>query len=321
MPDPLTPPDLRACGVRVPCSTSNLGAGFDCIGLALDLYLDAGYQPGSGDLTIRRAGTLLDLDEDIREDRLVLAFLAELSRRGIEAPGGMLLAASSIPVGRGLGSSAAATVAGIALAAAACGDTLDREAALAAATRVEGHPDNSAPALLGGLVAVAASGAGMPRAFSLPLSDRVAFVFAAPATGVSTRRARSVLPQHVPHSAAARNLARVAALLYGLANADGDAIGIGFADELHMPYRIPLIPGAAAVLDAALEAGAWGATISGSGSGLIAACGPDLTRRVYDAMLSAFGGAEKGATAHVMRPDAYGVQPRDVGTLRAALSR
>ncbi|HSK21390.1 MAG TPA: homoserine kinase [Longimicrobiales bacterium] len=313
------PPSLRACGIRVPCSTSNLGAGFDCLGLALDLYLDAGYEPGSGDLTIRRAGTLRDLTVKLADDRLVLAFLAELSRRGIQNPGGMLLTTSSIPVARGLGSSAAATVAGIALAVTACGDSLDRDAALAAAMRVEGHPDNAAPALFGGLMAIAGSGHGVPHAMRLPLSGQVSFVFAAPAEQVSTTRARTVLPQHVPHSAAARNLGRMAALLHGLATADAESIAIGFSDELHVPYRLPLIPRAAAALKAAMAAGAWGATISGSGSGLIAACAADAEAPVAKAMEDAFGGTAAGARAYMLRPDMHGAQPRDVGTLRDAL--
>lgn len=314
-----SPESLHACGVRVPCSTSNLGAGFDCIGLAFDLYLDAGYEPSSGDLTIRRAGTLRDLDADVGEDRFVLAFLSELQRRGVEQPGGRLLATSAIPIGRGLGSSAAATVAGIALATAACGDTLDRDAALAAAVRVEGHPDNSAPSLFGGLMAVAAGGHGVPRAMRLPLSDRIGFVFAAPGAGVSTRRARTVLPQHVPHSAAARNLGRLAALLHGLATADPESIAVGFSDELHMPYRLPLIPRANAVLEAAVDAGAWAATISGSGSGVIAACSHDVEAPVGKAMMEAFGGRRAGAESFVLRADMHGAQPRDVGTLRDGL--
>lgn len=319
MPTIESPASLRPCGVRVPCSTSNLGAGFDCLGLALDLYLDAGFEPGAGDLTIRRGGTLRHLESDLSDDRLVLAFLAELERRDVRRPGGMLLATSTIPVSRGLGSSAAATVAGIALAAAACGDTLDRDAALASAARVEGHPDNAGPSLFGGLVAIASSGHGVPRAMRLPLSDEIAFVFAAPAVGVSTERARAVLPQHVPHSAAARNLSRMAALLHGLANADGESISIGFSDELHLPYRLPLISRANAVIQRAHEAGAWGATISGSGSGLIAACPHDAEAPVSQAMLAAFGGADAGAETFVLRPDAHGAQPRDFGTLRDAL--
>lgn len=316
---PREPVSLRSCGVRVPCSTSNLGAGFDTLGLAFDRYLDAGYEPGSGDLTIRRAGTLRELGTDIEEDRMVLSFLAELGRRGVDHPGGMLLATSTIPIARGLGSSAAATLAGIALAVAACGDSLDRDAALAAAVRVEGHPDNAAPALFGGLVAVAHSGHGVPRALRMPLAGNVGFVFAAPGTGISTSRARAALPQHVPHSAAVRNLGRLAALLYGLANADATSIAAGFADELHVPYRLPLIPGASAVLDAAVAGGAWGATISGSGSGLIAACEAGSESRIERAMLEAFGGPAAGATAFSLLPDMHGVQPRAIGTLREIL--
>jgi homoserine kinase len=313
------PPSLRACGVRVPCSTSNIGSGFDCIGLAFDLYLDAGYEPGSADLTVRRAGTLRELDVEVGEDRLVLAFLSELRRRGVQQPGGILLTTSSIPVARGLGSSAAATVAGIALATASCGETLDRDVTLAVAARVEGHADNTAPALFGGLMAVAGSGHGVPYAMRLPLSDEVGFVFVAPPNGISTRRARAVLPQYVPHSAAARNLGRLAALLYGLAHADSSSLAIGFSDELHVPYRLPLIPHASAVLESAREAGAWGATISGSGSGLIAACPHDAAAPVSRAMLEAFGGSNAGAQTFTLRADMHGVQPRDFGTLRDAL--
>lgn len=319
MPPAEVPGTLLSCGVRVPCSTSNLGAGFDCLGLAFDRYLDAGYEPGPGELTIVRAGTLRDLDLEPADDRLMIAFLAELERRGVERVGGRLFVTSTIPVGRGLGSSAAATVAGLALAAAACGTTLDRDAALASAMRIEGHPDNSAPSLFGGLMAVAASENGAPHGMRLPLSSDVGFVFAAPADGVSTERARRVLPQHVPHSAAVRNLGRLASLLHGLANADATSIAIGFSDELHVPYRIPLIPRAKAVLDAALAAGAWGATISGSGSGIIAACPHDVEARVSNAMRDAFGGTDADAVAFTLRPDMHGAQPRDVGTLRDAM--
>jgi homoserine kinase len=312
------PSALHTCGIRVPCSTSNLGAGFDCIGLAFDRYLDAGYEPGASDLTIRRAGTLRDLPANLADDRLAAAFLAELTRRGVGNVGGTLLATSSIPIARGLGSSGAATVAGIALAVAACGQVLDRDAALAAAVRMEGHPDNAAAALFGGLVAVASAG-HVPRAMRLPLSPEIAFVFGTPATGVSTERARAALPKHVPHSAAARNLGRMAALLHGLANADAESLGIGFSDELHVPYRLPLIAHANRALEAALKAGAWAVTLSGSGSGIIAACPRAAEPPVCQALLDAFGGRAAGADAFVLRADMNGVQPRDFGTLRDAL--
>ena len=310
---------LCACAVRVPCSTSNLGAGFDCIGLAFSTYLDAGFEPDAEPLRITRAGTLRNLDIPVDDDVIAIAFRSELARRGIREVTGRLLVTSQVPVGRGLGSSGAAVVAGIALAAGACGDALDRDTALPVATRVEGHPDNSAPSLYGGLVAVAFGDHATPRAMHLPLSPAVRFVFAAPDVEVSTQRARAALPQHVPHSAASRNLGRVAALLHGLANADADAIALGFADELHVPYRLPLIPGARQAIDAAHEAGAWATTISGSGSGLIAACADGAEDAVLGALTQAFTQAGQRAAGFVARPDMRGAQPRDFGTLRDAL--
>jgi homoserine kinase len=319
MTTPPPPDSLRACAARIPCSTSNLGAGFDCIGLAFDRYLDAGFQPGSGELSVQRAGTLRDLDIPLADDRLVLAFRAELRRRGVTDAGGTLLCTSAIPVARGLGSSAAATVAGIALATAACGDTLDRDAALASAVRLEGHPDNAAPALYGGLVAVAPGESGVPFAMQLPLSPDIAFVFVAPDEPVSTQRARAALPVHVPHSAAVRNIGRMGALLYGLAHADRRALAIGFTDELHVPYRLPLITGAASALQAAAAAGAWGATISGSGSGIIAVCAAEHTGRVLDALRGALARHGRVEHAFIARPEMHGTQPRAFSTLHDAL--
>jgi homoserine kinase len=315
---PAAPPVLRACAVRVPCSTSNLGAGFDCLGLALDRYLDAGFEPREGGLVVERSGTLAELDVADGEDILAAAFAAELKRRGAGDAGGALVATSAIPVGRGLGSSAAAAVAGIALATAATGSTFDRAAILASAVVMEGHPDNAAPAVFGGLVAVAFTEHSTPRAMRLGLDGGIAFVYAAPSATISTRRARAALPQQVPHSAATRNLGRLAALLWGLANGDRAAVAAGFNDELHVPYRLPLIPGGADVIRAAVDAGAWAATISGSGSGIIAACARDTERKVLEAMEAVFA-RHGGGTAFVAHPDPHGVQPRDLVTLQRSL--
>lgn len=310
---------LLACGVRVPCSTSNLGAGFDCIGLAFDRRLDAAWEPGDTPLEVVRGGTLTDLDTTHEDDTLVAAFTAELGRRGVDAVGGRMIVTSTIPVGVGLGSSGAAAVAGIALATAACGATLDLDAALASAVRLEGHPDNAAPALFGGLVAIAYTEHGTPSAMRLSLSPGLTFIFAAPDARVSTQRARAALPELVPHSAAVRNVGRMGALMYGLANADPTALAVGLSDELHVPYRLPLIPGARAVIDAAIEAGACGATISGSGSGLIAVCPAGREDTVLEAMEAALAKAAVGGSAFVLHPDMLGAQPRDPRTLRESM--
>jgi homoserine kinase len=297
---------VHSARVRVPGSTSNLGAGFDCLGLALDFYLDASYTPDPGELRLERAGALTGLTGP---DLLIEALHDALVQRGIPATG-VVHASSEIPIGRGLGSSASATVAGLALAAAAAGEELDHAEALAVATRREGHPDNAAPALLGGLVGVVWGLSGRPAAIRLTLSPDIGFAWAAPAAQVGTTQARTALPQMVPHAVATRALGRNLALVQGLASGNAELIRAGFRDELHVPYRLPLIPGGAEAMRAAEAAGAWAVTISGSGSGLIAACPPELAHVVAQAMGDSFGetcGAA-GVIARPVRSDPHGVQ-------------
>lgn len=310
--------------VRVPASTSNLGAGFDSVGLALDRYVTATYDPGPGPLRLERDDAVAAIDGGLAAvrrpshpadapldaDLLTRAFRKGLGCRGVAEFGGVLGVHSDIPVARGLGSSGAAVVAGFALAAAAAGDELDRSTMLDQAVQWEGHPDNAAPALFGGLVAAARDGQGRSHAFPLPLSEDIDFAFAAPGVRVSTAQARTALPQHVAVDLAARGLGRLAALLRGLALADPSLIRIGFFDELHVPHRLPLIPGAATALDAALEAGAWATTISGSGSGLIAVCPPGRAPDVAAAMADAFGHdpGDEGVVSFAVRPDRQGAQ-------------
>jgi homoserine kinase len=310
--------------VRVPCSTSNLGAGFDCIGLSFRRHLTVRYTPDDSPLRVQRTGTVESLDIPIERDAVVHALYTTWT--GGPAVTGLLEMHSDIPVGRGLGSSAAATVAGIIL-----GHLLhiDRDAeqhdvvydlspvtrmsALAHATDIEGHPDNAAPSLFGGLVAVARDEAGALNAFRLPLSDAIGFVFAAPDVTVSTVAARAALPADVPHEVASRMLGRTAALVRGLESADPDLLRIGLTDELHVPFRLPLIPGGDAAMNAAREAGAWGATISGSGSGLIA-IGPHAVRSdIASAMSEALARAGATGVGIEMEPDTDGVRAQRGG--------
>jgi len=297
---------MRTIRVRVPCSTSNLGAGFDCIGLALDRYLTATLHVGDNPLAVERLGTLASLG-DAQDDLVVAA----ARTRGSELRGRLVLD-SDIPVGRGLGSSAAAAVAGLMIADALMGKQSEKNMVAAEAASLEGHPDNAVPATFGGLMAAITEvneSIETIRVHRLRLSDAIRFVYAAPQAIVSTKSARQTLPEQIQHGAATRSLARVIALIEGLAEADPEMLRIGFTDELHVPFRLPLIPGGESALRAAWKAGAYAATISGSGSGLIAVCPPDVEFEVNDAMRAAFEHATSAeAIAFVATPDLNGAQ-------------
>lgn len=278
---------LLAARVRVPCSTSNLGSGYDTIGLALNRYLDASFEPDdSGNLTIERSGTLSRLEGTGEEDLVAVTLTRELSRAG-KAPSGTLRLGSNIPVARGLGASAAAVLAGCDLARAVQGEDRDDDANFATALRHEGHGDNAAPSLFGGLRAVAQTADG-PVVMGLALSEAVGFAYAAPAAGVSTDEARRLLPRQVPHKVAAAALGRFVALIRGLAEGNPDLIRIGVKDELHVPHRLSLIPSVMSAMSAGTDAGAWAVTISGAGSGLIAMCDPADAAGVASAMHQIF---------------------------------
>lgn len=300
---------LRPSSVVVPCSTSNLGAGFDTVGLALSLHLRARFEPGGEALTVERSGTLAGLAIPVADDLLAASFVEVLEAHG-KAPSGTLSVDSRVPLARGLGSSAAARVAGYALGRAALGLHVGAHDAFRVAAAGEGHGDNAAPCALGGLRAVVPAGDGL-RALELPLSPGVGFAYAAPGHRVSTEAARGALPEAVPHAEAAAGLGRLVALLRGLGEADAELVRVAMDDALHVPYRLPLIPRGSAAVAAGYAAGAWGVTVSGSGSGLVAVCDPEAAAGVAGAMADALLGAEgpdPGAFASALVPDPDGLQ-------------
>lgn len=257
---------MTSIAVRVPASTSNLGAGFDCLGLALELWLEARLVEGDGEP--RYTGTLAPLNP--RQDFLGQT-LGPIQGRRLEVD-------SEIPVGRGLGSSAAARVAGIALRQLAGGNTLAADAIFAEAARLEGHPDNAGPAVYGGLVLAS------HRPARLTLSSRIAIALAIPDATIDTHAARARLPHDVPREVAIAQAARAAALVLGLTGGDPHLIGFGMEDQLAVPHRKDLIPGFDAAVAAGREAGAYGVTISGAGSALLAFTSPRSTAAVGEAM-------------------------------------
>ncbi len=281
--------------VRVPASSSNLGAGFDCVGVAVGRWLPAAAT--AAPVTLERAGTLAALAVPADEDWLYRGFAAVCRRAGQPVPPGLVLAADSeIPVARGLGSSAAAAVAGAVAATKLLGLALDAHAVAAVATELEGHPDNVAAATFGGATLVVP---GPDGDIVTPLAVHVslAFVFAVPDFTVETKHARAVLPATLPHAQAVRAAAKSAALVQGLALGDPRLLAAALDDVLHVPFRRSLVRGYDEVVGAARQAGAYGATLSGSGPTLVALAPLAQATAVGVAMVRAWRECAVAATA------------------------
>lgn len=286
--------------VRVPASTSNLGPGFDLLGLALSLFLEVevvGLAGGREHRWLGAEGTAGEWPCDATD--LVTRALATVAGDGLD--GLCLRASSEIPVGRGLGSSGAAVAAGLLLGAALRSEPVDPGRLVALGARLEGHPDNSTASLVGGCT-LALPVEDHVHVIRHPVHRDITFAIAWPATTVSTTVARGVLPASVALESAVENPRRLAFLLEGLRTADPGLLRLGGEDRLHVPYRLPLIPGGDRALDAAREAGAWLATISGSGSTLIALCSAERTRSVADAMREVLAGSAGPAEGRVVSP-------------------
>lgn len=295
----------RSAIVHVPASTSNLGGGFDCVGMAVDKLLTARVtrDPKRPGISMARSGTLATLPCSARDDLLFQGFVAACQRVGAVVPEHLAFDVhSDIPVARGLGSSAAALVAGAGLADAVLDLGLGVHGVATLVSQIEGHPDNASPAAYGGAMLGVANNDGggdghrCTYAFSsLPVHRSLAFAFVIPSLEVTTASARAVLPQAVHFSDAVMAVQRSAALIRGLETGDPALLMRALDDVLHVPYRRHLIPGYDAVVNAACNAGAFGATLSGSGSAMVAISAVDEADAVASAMQRAFATAGLGS--------------------------
>ena len=260
--------------VRIPATSANLGPGFDALGLALALYNDVEADEGDGvTVTVEGegAGELPNGADNVVARGVRLAFEAA----GRSFKGVALRCTNRIPPARGLGSSAAAWVGGLVAGNALAGGPLTRDALLSLATGAEGHPDNVAAALLGGLAVSCPAADGAVTAVSLPVPDDLSWVVLVPAITASTAQARAVLPPTVPRSDAIFNVQRVVLLLAALQARRRDALTSALDDRLHQPYRRALFPWMPAVAEAARRAGAFGCVLSGAGPSLLALAASD----------------------------------------------
>ena len=256
--------------VKVPATSANLGPGFDSLGLALDLWNETTITLAI-EFSVRIKG---EGAGKLSTDKNNLIFcaarkLAELAGRSL--PAFHADCVNQIPLSSGLGSSAAATLTGLLAANALLGNPFLREEILGLATEIEGHPDNVAPALLGGLV-VSTLAEGKVIAHKIVFAENAPplhVTFALPDFHLPTKEARAALPNHVSMQNAVDNISRAVLVTEAFRTGDLDLLGKAMTDTLHQPYRLPLIPGAQSAMDAAKQAGASAVALSGAGPSLI----------------------------------------------------
>jgi homoserine kinase len=282
---------------RAPASSANLGPGFDTLAIALDRYVEVEVEPASR-LIVRSEGEGAGLSDDP-------SHLA--ARVAIDVAGTDRLAItvrSQIPIARGLGSSAA-----LAVAAAAAAGAKDP---LAVAAQMDGHPDNAAASMVGGLVAAARVKGGV-HAVRLALDVSLAFVAIVPDVPLSTARARQALPLTVSRDSAAFNLSRMALLIAGLADSRV-LINEAMEDRLHQDYRSPLFPAAPKLLAGMAEGGALAVCWSGAGPTLLGVSRGTEVQSVQAAAASALAESDIAGHVLVLHPDMHGlILDRDGG--------
>jgi homoserine kinase len=289
--------------VRVPATSANLGPGFDALGLALSLHNEVVAGPADR-VTVRIEGEGADWLP--RDERNVVARGVRLAfdEAGRPFEGCALSCVNRIPTARGLGSSAAAWVGGLVAGNALLGSPLPRQALLRLAVRAEGHPDNVAAALLGGLTVSCGTDDGA-LAVTLPVPAELRWIALVPEVSSPTAEARAVLPPSVPRADAVFNVQRVALLLAALQTGQAGPLATAMDDRLHQPYRERLFPWMPRVTAAARAAGAVACVLSGAGPSLLAVVTGDADA-VARAMEKALAEAGLRGTASVLSVDATG---------------
>jgi homoserine kinase len=281
--------------IRVPATSANLGPGFDCLGLALDLW---------NETTIRLA---IEYTVQVRgegkeklspgENNMIIQSAHKLAETvGKHLPPFHVDCSNQIPLSSGLGSSAAAKLTGLLGANTLLGKPLTNGEILSLAAEMEGHPDNVAAAMLGGfVVSTMEDGKVLAQRIQMDTNNApICITIVFPEFSLPTQEARRALPQQVPMQDAIHNLSRAVLLTEAFRNGDVELLGKAMTDTLHQPHRLPLIPGAEAAMDAAIQAGAAAVALSGAGPSLIA-FSSKANPAIGEAMMDAF--KERGLSA------------------------
>ena len=296
--------------IRVPATSANCGPGFDTLGIACTLYNYATYTitstPGL-ELEVQGEGREA-LTADSHNLAIHSFYKGWNAATGGERVGLRLSMENNIPLSRGLGSSSSAIVAGLYAANCLAGKVLSQDRLLALATEIEGHPDNVAPALYGGLT-ISYTAEGTPHSLRLLPAKPLKFIAVVPASPLSTSLARQAIPATVPHGDAVFNTARASLLVGALLSGQYQYLAAGLEDRLHQPYRAKLIPGLEQVWEAARQQGAYNAIISGAGSTVMAYAPLEADHEAIGyAMQEAFARQGERSVFHILDLDEEGVQ-------------
>lgn len=295
---------LTSVTVRVPGSTSNCGAGFDTLGLALTVYntvtLTRGDWRGAQAATDRDTAGLNMADEAAQ-----LFFV----RTGLEEFGYTLSIAGDVPMSRGLGSSVTLRAGVVAALNELAGTRLTKDDLCSLVTQLEGHPDNATPAIIGGFCVARCD----PHTGELlgvvrkPIGRDLFFVVVSPDQELETKKARGILPKELPYFDAIKSVNSAAYVVAAILTGEYDRLRDAVCDFLHEPYRLPLIPGAKSAIESGVNAGALTGWLSGSGSSVLCVTRPRVAAKVGRAMVAAFAAQKLPATVRLLQADNQGL--------------
>lgn len=295
---------LKGVTVRAPATTANLGPGFDCLGMALDIWSQVHVETGPSDFAIHGEG--LSMLEAGTGNLIYQSFRMPFLETGQSVPDVSISCHNGVPLARGLGSSSAAVIAGLTAGNEFVGRAISQQRLLKMATEIEGHPDNVVPALLGGCQIVVEE-AGELVTSMVDVSDKLRAVLFVPDVPMPTDKARSILPSQVSTADAIYNIGRVGLLVAALSSGDFSHLDIATQDRLHQPYRQTIFPAMKNIFRSAISAGALGVFLSGAGSSVLA-----LTQRrevtVGYEMAEAAAKSGVGGTVRVTQPSLKGVE-------------
>lgn len=296
---------LQSVTVRVPGSTSNLGAGFDTLGLAVALY---------NDVTLRRTSEpgvhAATPDAIAGVDMASEAAAWFFARAGVPEFGFSFVVCGDVPMSRGLGSSVTLRAGIVAGLNELSGAGLDKDDLAELVTKLEGHPDNATPAVLGGFCVgrTDPSRGVLTGVVRRAIGKELVFVVVSPSQELETKKARGILPKEIPYFDAVRSINSASYVVAAFLSGEYDRLSHAVADFMHEPYRLPLIPGARDAIQAGVSAGALTGWLSGSGSSVMCVARPAKAAKVARAMVHAFAAAKVPSRSFRLHADNEGLR-------------